>query len=132
MHVTKSSHTLPQSPTPFHAFPNQTLIQISTVDLQMNFLTLMLPSIPLHPQSCRSIPVSIPIGNYQCISITYSFEINDIKSKRLSFLIGTDYRKVTSSRPVYYSSLELFCQRSQYISIKFSLHKPSENLKMCH
>ena len=41
------------------------------------------------------------------------------------------YRKVESSRPVYYSILELFSQRSQYISIKFPLHKPSENLKMC-
>jgi hypothetical protein len=42
------------------------------------------------------------------------------------------YRKVTSIRPVYYSILELFDQRSQYISIKFPLHKPSENLKMCY
>ena len=38
------------------------------------------------------------------------------------------YRKVASSRPVYYSILELFCQRSHYISIKFSLHKSSENV----
>ena len=42
------------------------------------------------------------------------------------------YHKVASSRPVYYSFLELFDQRSQYISIKFHLHKPSENLKMCY
>ena len=42
------------------------------------------------------------------------------------------YRKVSSSRPVYlYSILELFGQSSQYISIKVSLHKPSENLKTC-
>ena len=34
------------------------------------------------------------------------------------------YRKVASSRPVYYSILDLFGQ-----SIKFPLHKPSENLK---
>ena len=38
------------------------------------------------------------------------------------------YRKVASSRPVYYSILQLFDQRSQYISIKFPLHKPSENV----
>ena len=33
-----------------------------------------------------------------------------------------------NSRPVYYSILELFGHRSQYISIKFPLHKPSENV----
>ena len=43
-----------------------------------------------------------------------------------------NYRKVASSRPVYYSILELLGQRSQYIRIKFPLHKPSENLKMCY
>ena len=37
------------------------------------------------------------------------------------------YRKVASSRPVYYSILELFGQRSQYKSIKFPLHIHSEN-----
>ena len=43
---------------------------------------------------------------------------------------GIIYRKVASSRPVYYSILELYGQRSQYISIKFLLHKSSENPKM--
>ena len=40
------------------------------------------------------------------------------------------YRKVASSSPVYYSILELYGQRSHYISIKFPLHKakPSENV----
>ena len=42
------------------------------------------------------------------------------------------YRKVASSRPVYYSILELFGQRSQYIRIKFPLHKPSENSWVCY
>ena len=37
------------------------------------------------------------------------------------------YRKVASSRPVYYSILNSFGQRSQYISTKFPLHKLSEN-----
>ena len=37
------------------------------------------------------------------------------------------YRKVASSRPVYYSILNSFGQWSQYISIKFPLHKQSEN-----
>ena len=35
-------------------------------------------------------------------------------------------------RPKYYSILELLGQRSQYISINFLLHKPSENLKTCY
>ena len=35
------------------------------------------------------------------------------------------YRKVGSTRPVYYSILNSFGQRSQYISIKFPLHKQS-------
>ena len=43
----------------------------------------------------------------------------------------TSYRKVVSSRPVYYSILERYGQRSLYISINFPLHKPSEILKMC-
>ena len=43
------------------------------------------------------------------------------------------YRKVASSRPVYYSFLEFICQRSQYIlRIKFPLHKPSESPWMCY
>ena len=42
------------------------------------------------------------------------------------------YRKVASSRPVYYSILELLGQSLKYISIKFPLHKPSENQKMCY
>ena len=41
------------------------------------------------------------------------------------------YCKVVSSRPVYYSILETFGQRSQYISIKFPLHKQSENPWVC-
>ena len=42
-----------------------------------------------------------------------------------------NYRKVASSRPVYYLILENFGQRSQYISIKFPLHKESENHWTC-
>ena len=42
------------------------------------------------------------------------------------------YRKVTSNTPVYYSILNSFGQRSQYISIKFPLHKQCENPKMCY
>ena len=42
------------------------------------------------------------------------------------------YRKVASSRPVYYSILDIFGQKGHYISIKFPLHKHSENLKTCY
>ena len=45
------------------------------------------------------------------------------------FSLTFEYRKVVSSRPVYYSVLELLGQRPQYISIKFPLHKHSENVK---
>ena len=38
------------------------------------------------------------------------------------------YRKVASSRPVYYSILDSFGQRSQYIRIKFPLHKQSRDV----
>ena len=38
-----------------------------------------------------------------------------------------NYPKVVSSRPVFCSILELFGHRSQYISIKLLLNKPSEN-----
>ena len=40
--------------------------------------------------------------------------------------------KVVSSRQVYYLILDTFGQRSQYISIKFPLHKWSENRWMCY
>ena len=42
------------------------------------------------------------------------------------------YRKVASSRLVYYSILNSLGQRSQYISIKFCLHKQSENAWVCY
>ena len=48
------------------------------------------------------------------------------------FMIWLEYRKVASSRQVYYSILDLFFQRSQYISIKFPLYKRSENLWACY
>ena len=38
------------------------------------------------------------------------------------------YCKVAKSRPVYYSILETFVQSSQYVSIKFPLHKHSKML----
>ena len=41
------------------------------------------------------------------------------------------YRKVSSSRLVYYSILNCFGQRSQYISIEIPLHYQSEKDCMC-
>ena len=46
--------------------------------------------------------------------------------------LNTNYRIVASSRPVYYSILDPLGKRSQNISIKFPLHKQSENMKMCY
>ena len=40
------------------------------------------------------------------------------------------YHKFMSSRPVYYSILDNFDQRSQYIRIEFPLYKQSENTWM--
>jgi hypothetical protein len=42
------------------------------------------------------------------------------------------YLKVASNRLVYYSILNCFGQRSQYISIKFPPQKQSENPEMCY
>ena len=42
-----------------------------------------------------------------------------------------NYRKVTSSRPVYYSILNSLGQRSQCISIKFPLLKQPKNVWVC-
>ena len=47
------------------------------------------------------------------------------------FIVHTVKSRVVD-RSTMYSILELFGQRSQYIIIKFPLHKPSENLKMCY
>ena len=47
-------------------------------------------------------------------------------------ILETIYHKVGSSRPVYYSILDLLGQRSQYIRIRFPLHKQSENPWMCY
>ena len=44
----------------------------------------------------------------------------------------SEYRKVASSRPVYNLILDPFGQRLQYVSIKFPLHKQSENPWMCY
>ena len=49
-------------------------------------------------------------------AVAWSF-LSCLKLRRLV------YCKVPSSRPGYYSMLYLFGQRSQYISIKFALHK---------
>ena len=55
-----------------------------------------------------------------------------ISYKKSSFYMIYRYCKVGSSRPVYYSILNYFGQMSQYISIKFTLHKQSENSWICY
>ena len=44
----------------------------------------------------------------------------------------SEYRKVDRSRQVYYSILDHFVQRSQYISIKIPLYEQSENPWVCY
>ena len=58
-----------------------------------------------------------------------NFNIRTLISNWIIYLLHVilRYHKVASSRPVYYSILQPFDQRSQYISIKFPLHKQSEN-----
>ena len=46
--------------------------------------------------------------------------------------LKSNYRISANSFLGNYSFLKFFDQRSQYISIKFPLHKPSKNLKMCY
>ena len=55
--------------------------------------------------------------------------IRDLKSSIICQLQGNNltYHKVLSSKPVYYSILDHFVLRSQYMIIQFPLHKQSEN-----
>ena len=69
--------------------------------------------------------------NLKKIKICVSWNV-DIKSLISMVETISIYSKVPSSRPVYYSFLDYLGQRLQYISIKFPLHKQSENLKMCY
>ena len=55
-----------------------------------------------------------------------------ISPKCIDLFLKLIYHKVASSRPVYYSILDSLGQRSQYIIIKFPLHKQSENPWMCY
>ena len=80
-----------------------------------------------------------PIFIYQYLSWAFIFkkgsrlEIFARFNRSTSWLIATNrYRKVPSSRPVYYSILETFDQRSQYISIKFPLHKHFKSAWVCY
>ena len=53
----------------------------------------------------------------------------------ISFLNNVNYKryhKVASSKPVYYPILISLSQRSQYLRIKFLLHKQFENAWVCN
>ena len=62
----------------------------------------------------------------------YQLKLKVAKSQKSLPYSQIKNRKVASSRPVYYLILNSLGQRSQYISINFSLHKQSENPKMCY
>ena len=55
------------------------------------------------------------------------WQIDNLRLIVSRFMNTYTYHKVASSRVVYYSISNSFGQRSHYISIKFPLHKPSEN-----
>ena len=67
----------------------------------------------------------IPFNSHQSKSrfMTY-IEFCDCQTFLISLI--RSYRKIASNRQVYYLILETFGQRSQYISIKFPIHKLSE------
>ena len=62
-------------------------------------------------------------------SMSKYWQVNNLQLSRNMQLIA-EIPWVASSRPVYYSILNFFRLRSQYISITFPLHKQSENLWM--
>ena len=72
----------------------------------------------------RERPASIIINDI--------FELDTALMITGKYIFFSTYRKVVSRRPVYYSILDSLGQKSQYISIKFPLHKQSENPKMCY
>ena len=80
-------------------------------------------------KSCQKIPVFLDFFKYSSI-----WGQSQHTKPQMECLVdhSTSFNTpgvpgVVSSRPVYYSILELFGQRTQYISIKFPLHKPPEN-----
>ena len=92
------------------------------------------PQFLIDPDSTK---FAVAGGEEVFLCCTISALIFDVH-KEFEFKVGTRsekfwrkcctiYHKVAGSRPVYYSILNSFGQRSQYISIKFPLHKQSEN-----
>ena len=59
---------------------------------------------------------------------TSKYEATHLTKQLFTLQIKLKYHKVASSRPVYYSILELYGQKSQYISIKFPLPKAATHL----
>ena len=78
----------------------------------------------------RPCAAFLPVGTTDCC--TELLLLPRLKQIYLKKALFSKYHKIASSRPVYYSILKSFGQRSQYISIKFLLHKQSENPIMCY
>jgi hypothetical protein len=88
--------------------------------------TLVRRYVFFNPRFCKS---------WDCPSISNSkncIQHHSQVSQITRFQNPKTHRKVASSRPVYYSILNPFGQRSQYISIRFPLHKQSENPWVCY
>ena len=88
----------------------------------------------VHNAQCSATIFVCKFHFFQLIIFSGTLPVDEsIIDKQARFRTWTFiHRKVLSSRPVHYSILELFGQRSQYKTIKFPLHKPSENLKICY
>ena len=72
------------------------------------------------------------ISRKKYVDHTFFFTFCSIQTNSLEWLLylgslDWDYCKVVSSRPVYYSIFNSLGIRSQYICIKFPLHKQSKN-----
>ena len=76
--------------------------------------------------------ISIRHDTEKKFCIKKEIKLHLLKEKIIRHLYDINCRKVANSRPVYYSILDHFVQRSQYISIKIPLHKQSEKVKMCY
>ena len=76
-----------------------------------------------------SRPLAACVRNLLCLTTTSQTKCQKsiLNRQNKGIYVQYSYRKVTSSRLAYYSILDSFVQRSQYISIKFPIHKQTEN-----
>ena len=76
-----------------------------------------------------SRPLAACVRNLLCLTTTRQTKCQKsiLNRQNKEIYVQYSYRKVASSRLAYYSILDSFVQRSLYISIKFPIHKQTEN-----